>query len=297
MSDQAVSELRIGERVYRKGSSATIEVPLDELDGLRLWEIPYYSTVDIGGLPGSSDSYGLSIGSTHAGGPGNDQLNIKCHVSFWVNGTSEDREAVATVNRKRRHIKRWFRECETELSLGLGPEWSPFMEAEGKLYGLVAWYRDIARSENPEMRSLARPFITRFEALLTSRSPLVFVCHASEDKPFVERLCDFLDHQEVPVWYDKREIRVGDSIVGRINEGIGAASHVVVVLSKTSVKRPWVAKELSSALMLQLRDSDIVVLPILIEECRVPPLLADVRFADCRANETVGLQELAAALK
>jgi hypothetical protein len=51
------------------------------------------------------------------------------------------------------------------------------------------------------------------------------------------------------VGYDKREIKAGDSIVARVSEGLGAAAHLVVVLSRASVDKPWVQRKLSSALM------------------------------------------------
>lgn len=41
--------------------------------------------------------------------------------------------------------------------------------------------------------------------------PKLFVCHASEDKPFVDRLVAELDRRAMFAWYDKREILVGDS--------------------------------------------------------------------------------------
>lgn len=49
--------------------------------------------------------------------------------------------------------------------------------------------------------------------------PLLFICHASEDKPFVERLVMHLDRRALHAWYDTREILVGDSIVARLTKG------------------------------------------------------------------------------
>ena len=66
----------------------------------------------------------------------------------------------------------------------------------------------------------------------------LFLCHASEDKEFVDLLANYLDSRDINLWYDKREVKVGDSIVSRINHGLDAASHVVVVLSKASVQKP-----------------------------------------------------------
>lgn len=120
----------------------------------------------------------------------------------------------------------------------------------------------------------------------------LFLCHASEDKEFVNLLASYLDSQNIDLWYDKREIKVGDSIVSRINEGLDSASHIVVVLSKASVKKPWFQKELSSALMKQLQDKSITVIPLLREDCKIPVLLADIKYADCRRSFDEGFQQM-----
>ncbi len=59
-----------------------------------------------------------------------------------------------------------------------------------------------------------------------------FVCHASEDKlRFVEPLLRELDGRVVKFWYDRVEIKLGDNIAARINDGLARARFGVVVLS------------------------------------------------------------------
>jgi len=71
------------------------------------------------------------------------------------------------------------------------------------------------------------------------------------------------------------EIKVGDSITEKINEAIRRNDYLIVVLSKASVKSEWVKKELNAALMKELKKKSVVVLPLLMEDCEVPPLIAD----------------------
>jgi hypothetical protein len=125
-----------------------------------------------------------------------------------------------------------------------------------------------------------------------STSNLLFLCHASEDKPFVDRLSEALDHRGVRAWYDKRELYVGDSIVEGINRALGEAVLVVAVLSPHSVRKPWVMRELNSTLMRQLGEQRIRVLPVVIEKCDLPPLLADIKYADFTSSFETGLTEL-----
>jgi len=59
----------------------------------------------------------------------------------------------------------------------------------------------------------------------------LFISHASEDKKdFVEPLAEAL-RQVYDVWYDKYVLRLGDSLLRKINEGLASCDFGVVVLS------------------------------------------------------------------
>ena len=70
----------------------------------------------------------------------------------------------------------------------------------------------------------------------------VFLCHSSDDKPFVEKLCQDLTSGDIDVWFDKWEIRVGDSIIEKIEEGLKNNDYLAIVLSNASVKSEWVRR-------------------------------------------------------
>src|SRR5207245_3829644 len=59
----------------------------------------------------------------------------------------------------------------------------------------------------------------------------VFICHASEDKAFVRRLVASLAALGVDCWFDEFELRIGDSLVAKIDEGLARSRHGDVVLS------------------------------------------------------------------
>lgn len=124
----------------------------------------------------------------------------------------------------------------------------------------------------------------------------LFVCHASEDKSTALAFADFLRERGTDVWLDQWEIRVGDSIVQKINDALSEATHLAILLSSVSVTKPWVRRELSSALMRQLTDSSVSVLPLVLDDCAIPAILADIRFADCRRDRESGFSEALQAL-
>ena len=120
----------------------------------------------------------------------------------------------------------------------------------------------------------------------------VFISYSSKDRSFVERLATDLRSRGLYVWFDQWELKVGDSLIEKINAGITSQDYLVVVLSKTSVRSQWVMKELNAALMRELNERRVVVLPILIEDCAIPPLLSDKVYADFRSDYSLGLNKL-----
>jgi hypothetical protein len=120
----------------------------------------------------------------------------------------------------------------------------------------------------------------------------IFISHASKDKNFVDRLVSDLASNGVPVWYDKLDVRLGDSIPGKINSGISEAQYFLIVLSPAAVKSKWVQEELNAALMRQVASAGTFLIPVLVEDCDVPPLLNHRRFADFREGYEAGLEEL-----
>lgn len=122
--------------------------------------------------------------------------------------------------------------------------------------------------------------------------PTIFLCHSSNDKPFVRNLVQRLNKDGIDTWFDEIEIKIGEQIHTKINEGLKKSDFFAVVLSKSSIKSKWVETELNSASNLEkYQNKGVFVLPLLIEECDVPPLLLDKRYAnfledfECAYNE------------
>lgn len=105
--------------------------------------------------------------------------------------------------------------------------------------------------------------------------PSLFLSHSSADKTFVEKLAKDLEGVGVNVWFDKWEIKVGDSLTGKIEEGLQANDYLGLVLSPAAVASEWVKAELSAAWCRQMSSRKIVVLPILYQDCEIPFLLED----------------------
>jgi hypothetical protein len=141
--------------------------------------------------------------------------------------------------------------------------------------------------------------IWRREALARDNSAprKVFLCHASADKPFVRQVRNDLAAAGHSVWIDEFEIKVGDSIVAKISEATEMADALILFISKSSMESEWVNREWNSSLARMLSGASVRVLPVVIEDCSRPPLLADIKYADFRQSYNAGLGELLTALK
>jgi len=130
------------------------------------------------------------------------------------------------------------------------------------------------------------------------KRPTIFICHSSSDKPFVRDLVSRLKVDGVDSWLDELEIHVGDSIHGKINEGLKRSDFFTVVLSRASLASRWVQDELASASSLEkYSQRGILILPVLLEECDIPPLLLDRRYANFKDDPESAYQELLDAVR
>ena len=124
----------------------------------------------------------------------------------------------------------------------------------------------------------------------------VFISYSNKDRDFAERLATDLRASGAGVWFDQWEIKVGDSITQKINDGIHDNDYLAVVLSPDSVASPWVKKELNAAMMKELDRRSVFVLPILYRDCKIPALIADKRYADFRKSYEFGFSEVVRVL-
>lgn len=124
------------------------------------------------------------------------------------------------------------------------------------------------------------------------KSRYAFLCHSSGDKKFVEKLAQRLSEDNFELFFDKWEIKVGDSIVEKIDSALSKMTDLIIILSKNSVNSRWVKKELSSALMKKMEDNSIQILPVLIEKCTIPVIISDLFYADFTENPETGYLDL-----
>jgi hypothetical protein len=90
----------------------------------------------------------------------------------------------------------------------------------------------------------------------------VFISHASEDKEAVVRpLANALKQKGVRVWYDEFELKIGDSLRRKIDQGLSKSRFGIVVISRSFIKKGWTNYELDG-LMTKAISGQQTLLPI-----------------------------------
>lgn len=120
----------------------------------------------------------------------------------------------------------------------------------------------------------------------------VFLSYSSHDKAIVWRLAKDLKDAGIHVWLDQWEIKVGDPITQKIQEGLKTCDYLAVWLTFSSVSSQWVQREWGAKYHEEISNGKVIILPLLAESCELPPLLRDKRYADFRCDYQSGLKEL-----
>jgi hypothetical protein len=106
--------------------------------------------------------------------------------------------------------------------------------------------------------------------------PKVFLSHATADKErFVNALDVALRARGMEVWLDERDLIPGRNLVDEIfTHGISKSDVFVVVLSDSSINRPWVHEELSVAVVQRIDGAVKVIIPVVLDGVTPPASLS-----------------------
>jgi hypothetical protein len=112
----------------------------------------------------------------------------------------------------------------------------------------------------------------------------IFISYSQQDARFVDTLAANLVKAKHHVWMDRWELNVGDSLTAKIEEVLTDSSAILVVLSKHSVESAWCKRELTAGLVRELEERKTLVMPCVIDDCKIPLFLRDKLYADFRKD-------------
>lgn len=112
----------------------------------------------------------------------------------------------------------------------------------------------------------------------------IFISYSQKDSAFVDNLAKNLVAAKHHIWMDRWELALGDSLTQKIENALTDASAMLVILSANSVESDWCRRELSAGLVRELEERKVVVMPCVIDDCKIPLFLRDKLYADFRRD-------------
>jgi hypothetical protein len=129
----------------------------------------------------------------------------------------------------------------------------------------------------------------------------VFISYGHADADWVRTLAENLHQSGLNVFFDEWDIAPGDVLVHRLDAGLLASRNGILVVSPTALGRPYVQAEYA-ALMGRAIERGQRLIPVLLKDAEMPPLLAsriwiDFRNADGPDDYLARVGELVRTLK
>ena len=93
-----------------------------------------------------------------------------------------------------------------------------------------------------------------------------FISYATEDLDFAERLYADLQNKGVRCWFAPQDMKTGDRIRKALEGAIRMRDKLLVVLTETSITKPWVIREIEEALDQEARLHNAVLFPIRLDD-------------------------------
>ncbi|WLG30192.1 toll/interleukin-1 receptor domain-containing protein [Pseudomonas lurida] len=115
--------------------------------------------------------------------------------------------------------------------------------------------------------------------------PTIFLSHNYQDKPVVEPVAIELRkiYGQESVFYDDWSIQPGDSIIGKMNEGLASPDFFLFFVTENSLKSGMVGLEWQSALH-QAAKGKITFVPVRVDGVALPAILMDKAYIDMHRN-------------
>lgn len=112
-----------------------------------------------------------------------------------------------------------------------------------------------------------------------------FISYAHQDSEFVRRLSDRLMENGFTIFFAERDIAAGAELAESLNRAVVDAKYVLVIMSQAYFRSRWAKMEWQLALNEEVNQPKPKVIPLLIEDCEIPAMLATKVYADFRTEE------------
>ncbi|MFN7766821.1 MAG: toll/interleukin-1 receptor domain-containing protein, partial [Planctomycetaceae bacterium] len=122
-----------------------------------------------------------------------------------------------------------------------------------------------------------------------------FVSYSSADWRSCLALCERLKQDGVRLWLDRWNIAPGENIVSRIDDGLENSQALLLLASPNAFQSDWSEIERTSQMFRDPGGQKCRLIPILIENCKFPIMLANLKYIDYRDRSEDAYYEILCA--
>ncbi|MFN8001764.1 MAG: SUMF1/EgtB/PvdO family nonheme iron enzyme [Acidobacteriota bacterium] len=123
----------------------------------------------------------------------------------------------------------------------------------------------------------------------------VFISHSSHDKPAARELAERLRRDGLKVWFDEWEIKPGDAIPRKIQEGLEQSQTLVLLMSQHASASEWVTFEHHSVLFRDPTNQQRRFIPVRLDNAEIKDTLRQFNYVDWRYRSPKEYARLLAA--
>jgi tetratricopeptide (TPR) repeat protein len=125
----------------------------------------------------------------------------------------------------------------------------------------------------------------------------VFLSHSSKDKVVVRSLAERLREDGLKVWFDDWVLKVGDSIPGKIEQGLEQSRVLVLCMSANAFGSDWAKLEADTIRFRDPMNKERRLIPLRLDDAPIKGSLAQFLYTDWRvpANRDLEYTKLLAA--
>lgn len=124
----------------------------------------------------------------------------------------------------------------------------------------------------------------------------IFISHAGPDAAIAANLAEHLRNAGHDTKVDELDLSLGDDAIAFMNDGIGQAHTVVILLSEHYATAVWQRREIHAAMWNEIAQSGGQCVVVRLDETPVPPLLGPKVYGKLEANNPKSLETLIEAL-
>src|SRR5215216_2690986 len=106
----------------------------------------------------------------------------------------------------------------------------------------------------------------------------VFLSHSSKDKAVVRAVAERLRADKLKVWFDEWEIKPGDSIPSKIEEGLEHSRVLVLCMSANAFGSDWAQLEAGTFRFRDPLNKERRFIPLRLDETSIPGSLAQFLY-------------------